>query len=146
MGTSFSSETERALRNAGWRPGRSVDTGGWHRLLETEGFVLHRAACVFLSEFGGLYVNIRGAGLSCAKTPFELDPVLCSGESGRFSAWSLQLDRSFAPIGDLDGGRYFLAMDERSYLYVVTDWVACLGREHGALDSLVLGIAAEEIG
>jgi hypothetical protein len=38
----------------------------------------------FLVEFGGLDVRISGTGITRAREPFDLDPVLCSGNEDRF--------------------------------------------------------------
>jgi hypothetical protein len=78
----WSAEAERALRTAGWYPGRRVDTTLWRDCFEPVGLPLHEAAQRFLAEFGGLTFEISGPGITRAKEPFELDPTLCDGEDG----------------------------------------------------------------
>jgi hypothetical protein len=141
----FSEETERVLRSAGWQPQRRVDTAPWRPQLESCGFHMHEAAENFLSEFGGLVVDVSGPGISRARVPFELDPVLADGEDDRFSEWSEDIGSSLFPIGELDHGRFFLGLDEVGYIYLVADWIARFGLVEEALERLVLGVAADVI-
>jgi hypothetical protein len=62
----WSSEVEHVLREAGWHPGRAVDTAGWKRRSEQDGFRSHAAAEDSLREFGGLAVGHGGAGITHA--------------------------------------------------------------------------------
>jgi hypothetical protein len=48
---------------------------------------MHDAAERLLAEFGGLTFDLSGSGLSKAREPFELDPLLCLGRDGRFAEW-----------------------------------------------------------
>nr|WP_250768759.1 SUKH-3 domain-containing protein [Streptomyces sp. MSC1_001] len=82
---SWSSEVERVLRKAGWHAGRAVDTAGWKQLLEEDGFRSHAAAEGFLREFGALVAEHGGAGITRAREPFDLDPLLALGEADRFN-------------------------------------------------------------
>lgn len=54
-----------------------MDITAWRTRLEAGGFVMHQAAERFLAEFGGLTFAHRGPGISLARAPFELDPLLC---------------------------------------------------------------------
>ncbi|MEV8093243.1 SUKH-3 domain-containing protein [Kitasatospora sp. NPDC085879] len=141
----FSDETERELLAAGWRPGRKVDVLPWRRRLESSGFHMHAAAELFLSEFGGLTVDVDGPGISCARVPFELDPSLADGEDDRFSEWGQEVGEEIFPIGEMDGGRYFLGISSSSEIYIVADWLASLGVGVEALERLVRGIAADTV-
>lgn len=49
------------------------------------------------------------------------------------------------PVGELDGGRFFLGLDETSELYVVEAWVASFGTMPVAMDRLVLGVMPTEV-
>lgn len=135
----FTEETERALRVSGWRPGRRVDTSSWRERLEGGGFRWNAAADRFLVEFGGLAVDISGPGITSAREPFELDPLLVEGEDDRFADWAEVVGESIAPVGELDAGRYFLGVSESGDLYLVADWLASFGRIPEALESLILG-------
>ncbi|WP_330182440.1 SUKH-3 domain-containing protein [Nocardia sp. NBC_01503] len=139
--TRFTDETERVLRASGWRPGRHVDTSFWRKRLESGGFRWNTAADRFLGEFGGLAVDISGPGITSAREPFELDPILVEGEGDRFAEWAEVIGESIAPLGELDGGRHFLGMSESGGLYLVADWLASFGRAAAALESLILGIS-----
>jgi hypothetical protein len=106
---------------------------------------MHPAAEAFLSEFGGLNVDIRGAGRTKAREPFELDPSLCSGEDDRFLEWGSDLGRSLYPLGELDRGRFFLGMDEHAVIYLVEAWLASFGPGDHGLSALCEGIRPIEI-
>ncbi|MER5603508.1 SUKH-3 domain-containing protein [Streptomyces sp. NPDC002265] len=137
----FPEQVEQDLRAAGWTPKRQVDPESWLSALEADGRLRrHSAVIAFLSEFGGLAVSISGSGVSCAREPFELDPLLCLGEEDRFSEWSEEIERSIFPVGVLDEGRFFLGIDENSELYLVETWVASFGRMPEAMNNLILGV------
>ena len=98
-------EVDETLRAAGWQPGRRVPVQQWRETLEATGLVrMHEAAERFLTEFGGLDVQISGPGITCARTPFNFDPELAVGEEDRFTDWSSTVGRDIFPIGELDEG------------------------------------------
>ncbi|MEV1113516.1 SUKH-3 domain-containing protein [Actinosynnema sp. NPDC049800] len=136
-------EAEQALRAAGWYPGRQVDTTPWRVHFEPVGLHLHQAAQRFLGEFGGLAFDIGGPGITSAKEPFELDPILCDGEEDRFEGWGDHVDRSLFPIGELDHGRFLLGIDEHGFLYVVADFLMRFSAHVSGLEELLLGVMGE---
>jgi hypothetical protein len=115
-------------------------------MFERTGLSMHDAADAFLREFGGLAVNISGPGINRARESFELDPELTwDGEEGRFLEWGESIGRRLFPLGELDHGRFFLAIDEISEIYLVETWVASFGRMPQALENLILGVAPHVI-
>lgn len=136
----WSVEVERVLRDAGWYPGRNTDPAPWHEQLEADGFHIHPAAEQFLREFAGLTVDHGGPGITRAREPFELDPLLALGEADRFSEWSEETGRHLYPLGELDHGHAFLGLDEQGELYVVANWLARFGRMPQAMENLILGV------
>lgn len=68
------------------------------------------------------------------REPFELNPALALGEGDRFSEWTDCLGRRLFPLGELDHGRCFLGIDERSEVYAVETWVASFGPMPYALE------------
>ena len=138
----FPWRVDRALRRAGWHPGRQVGTAVWRSALDLD---MHPAAERFLAEFGGLVLDLYGPGRTAAKEPFELDPALCAGEEGRFLDWSRLTGRSLYPLGELDHGRFFLGIDERSMLYLVIDWLAVFGAGDAGLIALCQGAKATPV-
>ncbi|MFE3073816.1 SUKH-3 domain-containing protein [Streptomyces sp. NPDC059247] len=134
------SEVETVLRDAGWRPGRVVDTRAWTERLEQDGFRSHAAAECFLREFGELTVGHGGGGITRAREPFDLDPLLALGEADRFAEWSAEIGHHLFPVGELDHGHAFLGLDENGELYVVSSWLARFSRVPEALENLVLGV------
>ncbi len=106
---------------------------------------MHDAAEAFLREFGGLTVDVSGPGITCARTPFELDPERARGEEDRFLEWGVSIGRRLFPLGELDQGRFFLAIDEVDEIYLVETWIARFGPVPQALENLVLGVAPRRI-
>lgn len=141
----WSPEVNEVLEASGWARGRQVDTGRWRSMFEAAGLAMHDAAEAFLREFGGLAVHVSGPGITCARTPFELNPELARGEDDRFLEWSESVGRHLFPVGELDHGRYFLAIDEAGEIYLVETWVAGFGPMPQALENLVLGVAPRRI-
>lgn len=145
----FSPEVEDVLRGAGWSPERQVDVAGWTSLFEAEGLPAHQAATDFLREFGGLAVH-RGEpgqeGKAKAKESFEFNPSLCEGEGDLFLTWAEELERQLFPLGELDRGRFYLAIDENAEIYLVEAWAASFGAMPAAIENLVLGNEPTEVG
>lgn len=108
--------------------------------LEGVGVTAHDAARRFLSEFGGLAVDISGPGISRSREPFELDPMQCLGEEDRFTEWGEETGHSIFPVGVLDMGRYFLGIDEEGEVYLVETWLASFGKMPSALNNLIDGV------
>lgn len=140
----MSPEAEKALRAAGWQPGRSIDTTSWRLQLEQVGLQMHDAAEAFLREFGGLDFEYGGPGISRAREPFHLDPALAVGDEDRLEDWGPSAGRHLFPIGYPDD-RYLLSIDQFSEIYCVDPWDASFGRMPEALENLVLGVAPTEI-
>ncbi|MFE1925966.1 SUKH-3 domain-containing protein [Streptomyces asoensis] len=138
----YPNQVEQVLRDAGWVPERRVNPETWLSAFEAEGLRRHAAVSAFLSEFGGLAVNISGSGVNRAREPFELDPSLCEGEGDRFLEWGEDVKRSIFPIGVLDDGRFFLGIDENSEIYLVETWLASFGSMPEAMSNLIMGVKA----
>ena len=141
----YSAEVDQVLRAAGWAPGRQVDPEPWLSAFEAEGLQRHAAASAFLTEFGGIAVNISGSGINRTREPFEFDPLLCEGEGDRFLEWGEEVKKSIFPIGVLDEGRFFLGIDDESEIYLVESWLASFGRMPEAINNLITGIQATVI-
>ncbi|RKE21617.1 SUKH-3 domain-containing protein [Streptomyces sp. TLI_171] len=143
--TEFSSEVREILLASGWHPGRAVEAARWTAPLAAAGLAVHEAVRGFLAEFAGVAVDFSGPGVTCAREPFEIDPLLCAGEEDRFLGWSERLGRSLFPIGELDHGRFLLGMDEQGEVYLVESWIATFGPMPAAMEKLILGYRPEEL-
>lgn len=100
----WSDETEQVMREMGWFPGRRVDTTRWREHFTSVGLPPTEAAERFLGEYGGLVREHYGKAITCARTPFEFDPMLLVGEEDRCLEWGEEIGKSLFPIGDVGGG------------------------------------------
>ncbi|MEW2588401.1 SUKH-3 domain-containing protein [Streptomyces virginiae] len=78
--------TDRALREAGWFPGREVDIETWRSSMGV--FPMHAAAEEFLREFGGTCIQVGGPGVARMRAPFD-----------RFMELSRRFGCALFPIG-----------------------------------------------
>ena len=139
---------EHALRQAGWFEGREVDVEDWRRQLAQQGgFRMHPHAETFLREFGGLTIEVRGAGQDFARSPFDVHPQLAAGEDDRLGAFASKVEEvegSLFPLGEIDHGHEFLTMDEAGGFWSVMDEIRWLGSTpEEAIIGLVEGIRRE---
>lgn len=141
--TDFSPEVRESLLKAGWAPGRAVDTSTWTVTFAESGLPAHAAAEEFLAEFGGLSFSPMDDWSMGAW--FEFDPGLCVGEEDRFLEWGAELGSRLLPLGELDGGRYFLGIDEGGIVYLVETWLASFGHSRQAVENLIRRIPPEDV-
>ena len=134
----FSNEVHALLVRAGWHDGR-------HALSKVnlpQGFAFHERALKILAEFGNLEIGDARPrkGLVAAKSTICLKPSLALGEAQRFLHFSKALGVHLCPLGELDDGRFFLAIDERERVYVL-ELDICLAGDtfDSALETLLLG-------
>ncbi|MGY4740077.1 SUKH-3 domain-containing protein [Streptomyces sp. ATMOS53] len=139
----FTPEVERVLRLSGWSPGRQTDIEAWKEQLSD--FTWHPAAERFLTEFGGMAVDVSGRGVNVAREPFEIDPELAVGEEGAFQQLSERFGRKFFPIGEIGRGEFLLAIDEDGVLYLLAAWAFRLGPSDEALENLINGVKAVKL-
>lgn len=113
-------ETETVLRSAGWQPtdrASSEDLLRWKE--EFDGLVLHRAAELALTKFGGVKVQVAGPGEAMARQPFEFDPSLALGEDELFICEGERLGKQLFPLGEGGGGQYYLAIADDGFVYAL---------------------------
>jgi hypothetical protein len=139
----FSPETERLLRASGWFEGRTVPAlvEAWRAELETPGgFALSPAARQVLSEFGGLHIQAKGAGIACARSDIDLNPLLAKCEEDRFSSFNCLQGKQLFPLGEADLGHLFVAIDGGGNVYLVMQFVVYVADSFdAALEVLLLG-------
>ncbi|WP_399928251.1 SUKH-3 domain-containing protein [Streptomyces kanamyceticus] len=132
----WSATTDRALRQAGWHPGRAVPTEEWRRsLLGRGGIDMSEAARRFLAEFGGLLVTGQAGGL-------RTDPLTAGWEDKVFDVPDEGSPAYLYPIGTTDRG---------DGVGIAPSGAVCVGKESArllapspgeALDKLVSGSEA----
>lgn len=139
----WSAETDRALREAGWTPSRSVSTAEWETgLRERGGFEAHEAARRFLTEFGGLAFPNRGAGRTMLRMEFRLDPLLAEWDDEIFDVLSEEAGAHLYPLGAADRGNTYLGMTPGGAVWGGRDSATLLAETGDeALEKLIEGIA-----
>jgi hypothetical protein len=140
----WSSAAEKALRKAGWRPGREVDTARWRERFAAGGVVMHAVAERFLAEFGGLRFRGRWWRVLSVAEVVDLDPELCSDEGERFLYWSRELGISLFPVGQAEG-IYPLGIDQDGVIYLVAGWVARFGVLDEGVEALIRGGLPDDV-
>lgn len=150
MSGRFPEAVDTALRDAGWQPGRwdirqaeswadqlrAYTSPGGHR------HSVFPAAVEVWAEFGGLRVNVTGAGRDIARTPFTVDPPRGIHLARTFDDLGRALDSRVCPLGEEADGRAILAIDAEGRVYSLDhtgDWY--LGATFDqALTTLVTGL------
>jgi hypothetical protein len=118
--TRFSDAAETTLRAAGWSPGRSATA-----VLASSVRTLAPAFSVFdvarsaILEFGGLTLNLKGAGVDMALARVDFDPAAALGEEERFRAAESVVSSRLYPWGEYDNGHFFVAISESGAVYLV---------------------------
>jgi SUKH-3 immunity protein len=147
--TKFSTQAEDTLRRAGWRPGRQVPdlVESWKgSLMLSDGFEMFESAEEVLLEFGGLSIDQKGPGVTCAREPFTFDPTLAAGEGDRFSDLSSLVNARLYPLGEAAGGNLFWTIGENRHVYLLMNEISLLGKNiEEALERLITGLEAEEL-
>ncbi|MEV7427821.1 SUKH-3 domain-containing protein [Streptomyces sp. NPDC091212] len=93
----------QSLREAGWTPGRSVDTSPWLDLLQQEGYQPNSKAEEILSALGGLTIEpTKQSGPNFSNVePFNFDPISTgAGQRGLASEVEEALGGHYFPIGE----------------------------------------------
>jgi hypothetical protein len=131
------------LTAAGWFSGKdqSARIRDWTFELQGEGFTLFPAAERALREFGGLRVEVAGPGRECARSSFEVKPSLALGERDRFAAFEHTIGKRLFPLGEIEKGHAFLAIDEDGALYTLMDEGFLLGNDiDEAIARMIVGL------
>jgi len=132
----WSPTTVALLQHAGWRPGRDVsDT-----IIFPSAFPLFPAAARVLAEFGHLRIGRQGPGLELAQSTVQIDPMLAWGEDDRFADAQAAIRSDLYPLGEIDGGHAFLAIDQQGRIFIVGDIFHYVDASFdAALDRLLTG-------
>ncbi len=142
----FSAFVENVLRNSGWFPDRNIGeiVDEWESELEkTSGWKMFPAAKEILQEFGEIKVNLRGAGETSAREPFEIFPKRAMYEDDRFAEYEEELNTKLYPLGLATGSHYFIAVAEDKRVFLLMDNLIFLGEAFDeALENLILGRSA----
>lgn len=145
----FDDRVLAVLTAAGWYEGRkSKNVVSDARVgLETNGgFEMFPAAEATLLEFGGLRVNQSGPGITCARAPFDLNPLLAVLCEDIFDEFARFLEQRLFPLGEAFGGHMFLAIAESGEIFVLMDEILRVGDDiDSALRNLIIGHAPQPV-
>lgn len=145
----FSEFAEEILLNAGWFPNRncSEQIEKWEKELQKfdPDFEMFSEARKVLIEFGGIKVKQSGSGIDFARATFEIDPLLCIGESDRISDFESEIGEKLYPLGECFGGYCFLGIAESGKVYSIGMADFLFGNTiNEALENLILGKKPKE--
>lgn len=146
----FPRTVDSALRGAGWWPGRwdiklAESWADQLRAHTSPGGHRHSVSPAVVeawAEFGGLRVEVHGAGKQIARTPFAVDPMLGLHFARTFFALGDALGSQVSPLGEEADGQAVLAMDAQGRVYSLDhagDWFLGDSVEQ-ALTVLVTGL------
>lgn len=145
----FSPFVENALRKAGWFPNRNKNefVSQWKLELEkSDGWEIFPAAEKVLLEFGGLKIDQNGAGQTCAREPFEINPTLAIYESDRFGDCEVELKTKLYPLGEAANRYYFLVIGEDGRVFLIMTDIHLIGETFDeALENLIIGVQSKPL-
>jgi hypothetical protein len=124
--TTLSARTQAKLRQAGWYPGRQIDTQEYETVLRAEGYPVHQVVIAFLREFGGISLSTEReiSGRLYIDTLFHFDAGLAAIRSSPGiveSYYNLRVEAHLCAIGETHQNHVTLFMD-------------CTGRVYGGYD------------
>ena len=155
MDVRFPAEAASVLTKAGWFPGRRqlpraeqwADALINHTSPEGHRHSVFPAAVEAWAEFGGLTVELEGAGRDQARTPFTIDPMTGLYHPRTLADLGRALDLPLAPLGEERDGQALLAIDALGRVYSLDhtgEWF--LGQTMDrALATLITGTAPERL-
>lgn len=122
----FSKETKRFLKEAGWFPGRTIETAGFERSLSRSRYPIHPCVLELLRSFGGLDITCHIWTGEHRLEHYHFNPTKVV--SRRFvyepDGFDFQVTgRRLCVIGGIWGGYGILHMDERGAVYATADSV-----------------------
>jgi hypothetical protein len=115
MHDSLPSSVLDILSKAGWFEGRNTAIP-----LPPE-FQPFSEAQRILTEFGGLHIGHCGAGIDCATSDIEIDPMLATHVLQELSAIGRSMSSRLFPLGEVHRGHGFLVVDEKGRIYLLSD-------------------------
>ncbi|MFJ6212648.1 SUKH-3 domain-containing protein [Streptomyces sp. NPDC092296] len=151
----FPAEVASALKHAGWHPGRWqigeaetwADTLAAHDSPDGHRHSVFPAAVEAWAEFGGIAIDLAGAGERQARTPFRIDPMCGLHQPRTLADLGRALDTPVAPLGEENDGRALLVIDALGRVHSLDhsgEWYLGPTVDH-AVTALVMGAAPERL-
>lgn len=122
----FTKETKKFLKEAGWYPGRTIETAGYERSLKKGGYPIHPCVLELLRSFGGLDITCRRLTGYVRLDHYHFNPtkMVSRGCGYERSGYDFQVTgRNLCIVGGIWNGYGTLKMDERGGVYVTGDSV-----------------------
>ncbi len=140
----FSDESTKMLLSSGWYKNRKV----LDKVKLPKMFNFHNKALDILNEFGNLKVgdSKKSKGKFMAKCTIQFFPNLAEGEEDRFIEFSNELGVSLCPLGEVNEGYFFLAVDQHGKIYILDQELFLVGNDiHEGIENLITGGKIERI-
>ena len=114
----FPSDVAAVLREAGWSEGRQVRDVATETIRElSERHAPFPAADQALTEFGALYVDQDGPGVTLRRRPFAIDPTMTPPSAVTLAAFGRALGVALFPLGVEGDDDAILAIDEHGRVF-----------------------------
>jgi len=140
----FSQEVLKSLLWAGWHSNRKV----LKKLKLPKGFDFPDIALKILDEFGDLKIGDiqQKKGTHMAKSSIQFSPILADGEEGTFEDFSNALGVKLCPLGEVNGGYSFLAVDECGKIYILEQDIFIVGNDiQEGIETLIKGAQIQKL-
>ena len=133
----FSNFTHEVLEKSGWFPERNVIDS----VKLPNDFSLIPTAEAVLKEFGNLSIGEWGAGIEMARSTIDMEPRSAVCESDRFGEYSELIQSYLYPLGEVDNGHAFLAIDALGRVFILMNFLIFVADDFDqALEKLLTGI------
>jgi hypothetical protein len=121
--------TERLLRDAGWRPGRSQDVSAARSLLESQGYNVGSRIELFLREFAGVTIDFTRNGRQDSIW-FDVQRASALADPEWIAHYKDRTKTSLVPIGYANHEHLMLMQsDEGGFYGAFDEFLFTLGSE-----------------
>jgi len=141
----LSPRTYTMLTQAGWYPGRQIDTRTYEHTLQAKGYPVHPVVVEFLREFGGLSVSVEIEDQSYLYKLFHFNAELAAKASLSSiinDYYNIRVGAHLCVIGEARNDHLTLLMDSTGHVYGgIDDTLAYFGESGGtAVEELCSGV------
>lgn len=88
----------------------------------------------------------QGPGETCARVPFDIDPIRAGYEEDMFRDYSAVVNTKLYPLGEVADGLGYWAIGDNDHIYLLIHTIQLLGQNiDEALENLIIGRKAIDI-